>query len=149
MIEFRLQIDSRITRAVAPLITECFSASGKKNNTVYPYSDDNDSDLTDSWEISLKEDFAKDRQSLARLLNDPKFAHGYIEVEESEAELVLRAVTEVRLFIRDVKLEAFADEELETGDFSFSRKPQEAQSYYLAYLVLAEIQEGLIAGSVF
>jgi hypothetical protein len=59
----------------------------------------------------------------------------------------LRAVTEVRFFIRDTKLDALTDEELETGDFSLSRKSQEVQSYYLAYLVLAEIQEGLITGS--
>ena len=45
------------------------------------------------------------------------------------------------------KLDALTDEELETGDFSLSRKSQEVQSYYLAYLVLAEIQEGLITGS--
>ena len=72
MIEFRLQIDSRVTRAVVPLIVQCFSASGKKANASYPYFDEDDSDLTDSWEISLKEDFAKDRQSLARLLNEFK-----------------------------------------------------------------------------
>ena len=147
MIEFRLQIDSRITRAVVPLIVKCFSASGKKANASYPYSDGDDSDFTDSWEISLKEDFAKDRQSLARLLNNPKLAHGYIEVDESETEFVLRAVSEVRLFIRDTKLDAFADMELETGDFSLSRKSQEAQSYYLAYLILAEVQERLIEAS--
>ena len=147
MIEFRLQIDSRITRAVVPLIVKCFSASGKKANASYPYSDEDDSDFKESWEISLKEDFAKDRQSLARLLNNPKLAHGYIEVAESETELILRAVTEVRFFIRDTKLDALTDGELETGDFSLSRKSQEAQSYYLAYLVLAEIQEGLITGS--
>jgi hypothetical protein len=147
MIEFRLQIDSRLTRAVVPLIVQCFSASGKKANASYPYFDEDDSDLTDSWEISLKEDFAKDRQSLARLLNDPKFAHGYIEVDESETELVLRAVTEVRLFIRYTKLDAFTDVELETGNFSLSRKSKEAQSYYLAYLILAEVQERLIEAS--
>ena len=60
-------------------------------------------------------------------------------------ELVLRALTEIRLFIRKSNLDAFSDEELETGGFILPQKPQLAQSYYLAYLVLAEVQEGLIA----
>ena len=147
MIEFSLRIDSRITRAVTPLIIKCFSECGKVS-PVFPKVDEKDIDLLEAWEESLKEDLAQDRQSLARLLNNPKFTHGYIEVDENEAEYILRAITEIRLHIRETKLESFTDVELETGDFTLPKKSQSTQSHYLAYLVLAEVQEGLIAEMV-
>lgn len=133
---------------VTPLITKCFASCGKNSSHSYPNIDEQDEDLVESWRDSLREDMSKDRQSLARLLNNPKFSHGYIEVVETEVEPILRALTEVRLLIRNSKLELFTDVELETGKFSFQMKPRDAQAHYLAYLVLAEIQEGLIAALV-
>ena len=147
MIEFSLRIDSRITRTVTPLIIKCFSECGKVS-PVFPKVDEQDTDLVEAWVESLKEDLAQDRQSLARLLNNPKFAHGFIEVNENEAEYILRAITEIRLHIREAKLESLTDVELETGNFTLPKKSQSAQSHYLAYLVLAEVQEGLIAEMV-
>ena len=147
MIEFSLRIDSRITRTVTPLIIKCFSECGKVS-PVFPKVDEQDTDLVEAWVESLKEDLAQDRQSLARLLNNPKFAHGFIEVNENEAEYILRAITEIRLHIREAKLESLTDVELETGNFTLPKKSQSTQSHYLAYLVLAEVQEGLIAEMV-
>ena len=85
MIEFQLQVDSRITRAAAPLIAKCFSDCGKTSTPSFPYPDEQDSDLSETWKGSLKEDISRDRQSLARLLNDAKFKHGFVEVEEENA----------------------------------------------------------------
>jgi hypothetical protein len=144
MIEFRLQIDSRITRAVVPLIVKSFSECGKTAEPAFPYPEESDQELMEAWAKSLRDDLAQDRQRLARLLNDPKFAHGYVEIPDEDMELVLRALTEIRLFIRKSNLDAFSDEELETGAFILPQKPQLTQSYYFAYLVLAEVQEGLI-----
>ena len=110
----------------------------------FPYLDEKDSDLLDSWESSLGEDFAQDRQALARLLNSAKFAHGYVELDDEDAELVLRAITEIRMHVREQYLGTLTDVELETGEVSFSQKSSELQPFYLTYLVLAEIQEGLI-----
>ena len=144
MIEFRLKVDSRITRGLAPLIVKCFSECRNRSLPAFPYLDEKDGDLVDSWESSLGEDFAQDRQALARLLNSSKFAHGYVEVEENDAELVLRSITEIRMYVREQYLAALTDVELETGDVSFSQKSSSIQPFYLIYLVLAEVQEGLI-----
>ena len=144
MIEFRLKVDSRITRGLAPLIVKCFSECRNRSLPAFPYLDEKDGDLVDSWESSLGEDFAQDRQALARLLNSSKFAHGYVEMEENDAELVLRSITEIRMHVREQYLAALTDVELETGDVSFSQKSSSIQPFYLIYLVLAEVQEGLI-----
>ena len=144
MIEFRLKVDSRITRGLAPLIVKCFSECRNRSLPAFPYLDEKDGDLVDSWESSLGEDFAQDRQALARLLNSSKFAHGYVEMEENDAELVLRSITEIRMHVREQYLAALTEVELETGDVSFSQKSSSIQPFYLIYLVLAEVQEGLI-----
>ena len=144
MIEFQLRIDPRITRSLTPVITKCFSECRNTSLPSFPYRDESDQDLADAWLASLAEDYARDRQAVARLFNNPKFAHGYVEVSEDDAELVLRAITEIRLHVRETYLASFPDHELETGEVSFSTKSKEAQPYYLTYLVLAEVQEGLI-----
>ena len=145
MIEFQLQVDSRITRAVAPLITKCFSDCGKASTPSFPYLNEDDTDLLEAWKSSLREDMSRDRQSLAQLLTDAKFKHGFVEVLDENAEFVIRAITEIRLFIRESYLKPISDSELESGDFSLEEKPGEVQSYYLSYIVLAEVQEGIVA----
>ena len=55
---------------------------------------------------------------------------------------------ELRLFIRKTLLMEFMDYELENGDFSLSQNSKDNQLYYLAYVILAEVQEGLIKSMV-
>jgi len=144
MIEFQLKIDSRITREVVPLIVKCFSEAGRVNTALFPCPEETDEELIESWNTSLEEDLLHDRHKLAGLLNDPKFAHGYVEIADEDAESVLRSLTELRLFIRETRLSEFMDHELENGDFTLSQKSKDNQFYYLAYVILAEVQEGLI-----
>ena len=106
--------------------------------------EERDEELIRSWKQSMRDDFIRDRQSLGRLLSNPRFAHGYVEIENEDAELILRALAEARLYLRSHRLESFTDEELERADFSLKNKMPNEQSSYLAYLVLAEIQERLI-----
>lgn len=143
MIEFRLKIDSRITRMVSPLIRNSFSTTGKVTCPEFPYPEESDVELVDSWQSGLREEIAQDRLALARLLNDARFPHGYVVIEEDQAECILRGLSELRFFIREHRLDSISDDELENG-LSLSGLSKDIQSFYLAYLVLAEIQEGLI-----
>ena len=124
MIEFQLQIDSRITRAVAPLIIKCFSDCGKTSTPSFPYAEEQDRDLAEAWLNSLKEEMLQDRQSLARFLNSKKFAHGYVELKEEFAELILRAITELRLYIRKSCLDSFLDSEWKREHFPWAKSPR-------------------------
>ena len=144
MIEFQLKIDSRITREVVPLIVKCFSEAGRVNTALFPCPEETDEELIESWNTSLEEDLLHDRHKLAGLLNDPKFAHGYVKIADEDAVSVLRFLTELRLFIRETRLREFMDYELENGDFTLSQKSKDNQFFYLAYVILAEVQEGLI-----
>jgi len=144
MIEFQLKIDSKITREIVPLIITCFSEAGRVNAVRFPCPEETDEVLIESWNTSLEEDLLHDRHKVAGLFNDPKFAHGYVEIADEDAEAVLRSLTELRLFIRETRLREFIDHELENGDFTLSQKSKDNQFNYLAYVILAEVQEGLI-----
>ena len=74
-----------------------------------------------------------------------KFKYGYIEIEENEADSIIRALSEVRLAIRENQLSSIEDEKLEVGDFDLEKQNSSVRLGYFAYLVLAEIQETLIA----
>ena len=144
MIEFSLQVESRIIQAILPELGKIYAASQRE--TVFPFVCPNplDDDLVEAWENGLAEEGLGDREAVARLMSDPKFAHGRVAVPEAEAEDLLRGLTELRLAIRSHSLAEVPDEELESGEFSLSGRDASERIGYFAYLVLAEIQERLI-----
>ena len=99
----------------------------------------------EAWESGLKEEFLNDRKALARLLRNPKFRHGYVEVEDEEVDEILRSITELRLTIREYSLEEISDEQLENGEVDIESKKSSVRIGYFAYLVMAEIQERIIS----
>ena len=92
----------------------------------------------------MQEDASEDRRSLARVIMDPRFQHGYIQVEEKDADSLIRALSELRLTIRENYLSDIEDEELETGSFEMENEQGSVKLGYFSYLILAEIQERLI-----
>ena len=82
--------------------------------------------------------------SLAVFLKNPALACGVVEVAEKEVEDVLRGLTELRLLLRESELAELSDDLLEEGLRNVERLRPRSRLAYLAYLLLAEIQEGLI-----
>ena len=145
MIEFQLQADSRILRAILPKIREAFGSMGKCTwDTIFPCPNLADEDFSDAWKNGLQEDASEDRRSLARVIMDPRFQHGYIQVEEKDADSLIRALSELRLTIRENFLSDIEDKELESGSFEMENEQGSVKLGYFSYLILAEIQERLI-----
>ena len=145
MIDFQLRVDSRILQAMLPELEKTFGKASKTSGVTFACPNPLDEDFVDAWESGLKEEFFNDRKSLARLLRNPKFKHGYVEVEEDEAEELLRSLTELRLTLRENSLREFTDEDLENGEVELDTHKPSVRIGYFAYLVMAEIQEKLIA----
>ena len=82
---------------------------------------------------------------MARLLRNPKFRYGYVEVEDEEVDEILRSITELRLTLREYSLEEISDEQLENGEVDIEAKKSSVRIGYFAYLVMAEIQERIIS----
>jgi len=82
---------------------------------------------------------------LARLLRDPKFKYGYVEIEDEQVDELLRSLTELRLTLRENSLGEISDDQLENGEVNLGAKKSSVRIGYFAYLIMAEIQERLIS----
>ena len=145
MIEFQIRVDPRILQAILPEIEKMFVRASKSGSLAYACPNPLDEDFVEAWESGLKEEFLNDRKALARLLRNPKFRHGYVEVEDEEVDEILRSITELRLTIREYSLEEISDEQLENGEVDIESKKSSVRIGYFAYLVMAEIQERIIS----
>jgi hypothetical protein len=146
MIEFQLQADSRILRAILPKIEEAFALMSKHPwHVTFPCPTVEDEDLASAWDDSLGQDFSEDRIALAKLLRGKKLPHGYVELEEEAAESAVRGLSELRLIVRQNLLAEITDGQLERGNFDLEKCKGPVKLGYFSYLILAEIQENLIS----
>ena len=145
MIEFQLQVDARLLQSLLPEIEKTFAKSYKNIRQTFQCPIPDDEDLVDAWEKGLSDDSLDDRLALAKIFKSPKFKYGYVELEESDADGALRSLTELRLSLRENALSEVKDSELETGNLSLNRRESSVKVAYFTYLILAEIQESLIA----
>ena len=144
MIDFQIKVDPRILQAILPEIEKMFARASKSGSLAYACPNPLDEDFVEAWESGLKEEFLNDRKALARLLRNPKFKHGYVEVEDEEVDELLRSLTELRLTLREHSLGEISDEQLENGEVEIESKKSTVRIGYFAYLVMAEIQERII-----
>ena len=145
MIEFQLRTDPQIIRAILPKMKQIYSAAAKhswKSDFLCPVQ--GDEEFSESWINGLTQDSSEDRLTLAKVIMDPRLQHGYVEIDSEEAENLIRALSEMRLFIRQSFLSELSDDELETGDFDLEKQNGSNKICYFSYLVLAEMQETLI-----
>ena len=145
MIEFQLQVDARLLQSLLPEIEKCFAQSYKNKRQAFQCPIHGDEDLVDAWEKGLANDSLDDRLALAKIFKSPKFKYGYVELEKGDADGALRSLTELRLSLRENALSEVKDSELETGNISLNRRESSVKVAYFTYLILAEIQESLIA----
>ena len=146
MIKFKLRVDASLLAVLLPYLAKVFRDSLKGNDGerfVLPDSGDEDLDL--AWREGLIEEGRADRLSFSRLLERPALEFGRVEIPEDEAEEALRGMTELRLFLRERGLKSVTDEDLENGRIEIPKLTPEARTAYFGYLLLAEMQERLIA----
>ena len=145
MIEFQIKVDSRILQAILPEMEKMFARASKSGSLAYACPNPLDEDFVEAWESGLKEEFLNDRKALARLLRNPKFKYGYVEVKEEEVDELLRSLTELRLTLREHSLGEISDEQLELGEVDLESRKSSVRIGYFAYLIMAEIQETIIS----
>ena len=145
MIEFELEVAPEFLQAVLPFVAKMVSErSGKYGGERFPPPETGDHELDKAWVEGLADEARNDRVSLAVFLKNPALACGVVEVAEKEVEDVLRGLTELRLLLRESELAELSDDLLEEGLRNVERLRPRSRLAYLAYLLLAEIQEGLI-----
>ena len=149
MIRYKLQVDPSLLGLILPYLSQAFreSVASREHSRSLPPSS-GDEELQASWKEGLEEEGRVDRLSLVRLFENPSLKNGLVEIPEEEAEEVLRSITDLRIFIREKNLESVSDEDLEDGLVEIPRLGPLEGTAYLGYLLLAEVQERLIAGMI-
>ena len=144
MIEFSLQIDTRIIRAILPELKNLFVISPEFEDYTQVFPDQDDLDFNEAWIEGLASEAKSDRNALARFLESPRLQYGRVEVKEEDIDDLLRGITELRFTIRKTSLKNFDDSVLECGMDNLNLKDESVRIGYFGYLLLAEVQEKII-----
>ena len=141
-LEFRLDTKSvlPLLEHVKPLMEELATDLAVSN-----ISPDDDELMSDFWSKDLLTSQRKDIAAIAELFDDEFLDTGSATVDEEDADLVLRGCTAMRLKIREISLEAFSDEALESGELDIEDFDRDQRIGYAAYALFASMQELIIS----
>ena len=144
MIEFSLQVEPKILKAILPELGRVFALSRKSSAYAFVCPNPLDDDLVEAWESGLSQEARADRGAVARLLESPSLQLGRIEVEDEDVDDLLRGLTELRLTLRNDSLSEVSDQALETGSLDLEGMESSVKMSFFAYLVIASVQERLL-----
>lgn len=140
-IEVRLSVS-----VVAPLLdviremTESLS-----DNLAVPLGlKDLDEDMRDTWVGELQREQNADLEFLLGLFDEEFFRDGAIQLDEDNADRVIRACAAVRLRLRSERLPDIDESLIESGDVAMNELPETLRPSFLCYLFLATMQELII-----
>ena len=141
-LEFRLDTKSvlPLLEHVKPLMEELATDLAVSN-----ISPDDDELMSDFWSKDLLTSQRKDMAAIAELFDDEFLDTGSATVDQEDADLVLRGCTAMRLKIREISLEAFSDEALESGELDIEDFDRDQRIGYAAYALFASMQELIIS----
>lgn len=141
-LEFRLDTESvlPLLEHVKPLMEELATDLAVSN-----ISPDDDELMSDFWSKDLLTSQRKDIAAIAELFDDEFLDTGSATVDQEDADLVLRGCTAMRLKIREISLEAFSDEALESGELDIEDFDRDQRIGYAAYALFASMQELIIS----
>jgi hypothetical protein len=105
---------------------------------------DSDEDMTEMWRAELLHGQVSDCGILREVFGSDFRESGKIEIDEENADAILRAAAAVRLRLRDTGLKRVTDEDLESGDVDFDRLGESEKLAFASYLFFATIQELVI-----
>lgn len=109
-----------------------------------PEFPDNDPQFQEDWRDDLLQEQDNDGQVFMALFDREFFESGNIDIDEENADAILRAAAAIRLNVRLNFLKEVSDEVLEQGDVPYEGMDPGEQQAYACYLFLATIQEIVI-----
>lgn len=106
--------------------------------------DDIDADFRDEWKAELLAGQQEELHALMGLFNSDFFVNGVVAFDESNAEIIVRACSALRLRLRRHDLNTLEDDQLESGGVELENLPEPLQKPYMCYIFLGTIQELII-----
>ncbi len=105
---------------------------------------DDDPDLIEAWESGLLETLKTDIRTLNKLFRKNGLGRREIVIEEDEALAALRAISGIRLKLREIFLKRISNETLESGEIDMDKLDRNEQKNFASYLFFAQVQEELV-----
>ena len=141
----RIEVRLSVT-VVAPLLDVIreMAEELKHNLATAQEFDDIDEDLRQAWVDDLLASQNTDLATLMALFDEEFFRDGAIELDEENAELIIRACAAVRLRLRVQRLSAIDEESMESGNVAVDELPETTRKAFVCYLFLATLQELII-----
>lgn len=106
--------------------------------------EDVDSGFRAEWREELISEQTAEIHTLLALFDSEFFATGVVGFDESNAIVIVRACSAVRLRLRQRYLIHLPDEILEGGDVELAGLDEEVRKAFMCYLFLATVQELII-----
>lgn len=106
--------------------------------------DDVDAGFRGEWREELIAEQNAEIHTLLALFDSEFFTTGVVGFDESNAIVIVRACSAVRLRLRERYLTKLPDEVLEGGDVELSVLDEEVRKAFMCYLFLATVQELII-----
>lgn len=103
-----------------------------------------DPDFVELWSTELLEGQREDLTALASLFDEEFHKSGRIQIDQENADAILRACAALRLRLRETELGFATDAQLESGEPDFDTMTEHDHVAYGCYMVLATLQEIII-----
>jgi len=134
--ELRLELRDWLTQVLA-------QRNPARENLYLP--DESDPEMQAMWLADLQEAERDDLALLLGLLEEEGFGECVVRIAPETTEGIIRGAASARLRLRTHELATLTDAALENGDWDFKTLPAQRQWAAYAYILLAAIQEYLIA----
>ena len=105
---------------------------------------DEDEDLREAWQSDLSDALRDDLALLLGLLEEPGFGEGTMQLEEDVLLAAVRALSALRLHLRQHALASISDPALESGEWEVNALTPEIRDALTRYLQLGALQELLV-----
>lgn len=141
----RIEVRLSVT-VVAPLLDVIreMTESLSDNLAVPLQIDDLDDVMSEAWVSDLQTAQNAELELLLGMFDEKFFREGAIQLDEDNADRVIRACAAVRLRLRSERLQDIDEAMLESGDVAMNELPESRRSIFLCYLFLATMQELII-----
>jgi|UniRef100_UPI00404B8476 hypothetical protein len=140
-IEVRLSVS-----VVAPLLDVIreMAEELKLSLAAAQHLDEIDEAIRHLWFEDLLASQNRDLATLLALFDEEFLKEGAIELDEENAELIIRACAAVRLRLRARELPEINEESMESGNVAVDDLPENTRKAFVCYLFLATLQELII-----
>jgi len=131
---------------VAPLLDVIREmAESLSDNLAVPLQiDDLDEVMSETWVSELQTAQNAELDLLLGMFDEEFFRDGAIQLDEDNADRVIRACAAVRLRLRSERLADMDETMLERGDVAMNELPESRRNVFMCYLFLATMQELII-----